>query len=155
MSNVGFEEYFLLLAELISIKSKDLSTKVGAIVTGPNNEIISTGYNGFPIGANDKRNSWYERPKKYLVSCHAEENAIVFAARRGTPTDGCSIYVTHFPCATCMRMIIQSGIKKVYIPENPEITQHEKDFSERWKEQRLAAIEMANDCEIQIIKVNR
>lgn len=148
-----FNQWFLEITGTVKKKSKDKSTKVGAVIVGPNKEIRSAGYNGFPKGANDDNEAWHERPKKYLVTSHAEENAIVLAARVGTPTDGCSIYITHFPCATCMRMIIQSGIKEVYVPEEQQKTRQETDFSERWKEQRNVSIEMANECGVVIIQV--
>ena len=146
-STLSFVNYFMRLAEVVSTKSKDRSTKVGAIITGPGNEIRSTGYNGFPSGANDDREEWHERPTKYLVTVHAEENAIAFAAKNGTKIENCNIYVTHMPCAKCMRLIIQSGIKKVYISNS------KLDGNEAWKEEFEKSMMLANDCGVLVTRV--
>lgn len=85
-------------------------TKVGAIIFGENMEILSTGYNDFPMGVaefDDRRNG----PDRRRWISHAEENAIALAARSGTQLKGSCIAVsTLFPCSTCARMIIQAGI---------------------------------------------
>ena len=88
--------------------SKD-TTKVGAVLIGPDGEIRLTGYNGPPIGVDDKPER-FERPAKYLFASHAEQNVIAFAARQGIMTNGCTLYVTHLPCSSCCKSIIQSGI---------------------------------------------
>jgi len=98
------------LAEEVAQKSKDSSTKCGAIIVDPQQAIISTGYNGFPRLVNDDIKSRYERPEKYQWTEHAERNAIYNAARRGVPTEGCTIYITGPSCTDCTRAIIQTGI---------------------------------------------
>ena len=62
---MNWDEYFLAMCQLVASKSKDRSTKVGAIIVGPDNEIVSTGYNGFPRGINDDIKERHERPLKY------------------------------------------------------------------------------------------
>ena len=94
-----------------ALKSKD-STQVGAILVGPDGEVRLTAYNGPPRGVEDKP-SRRERPAKYLYASHAEQNLIAFAAREGIRTAGCTVYVTHMPCAACARMLIQAGVLNV------------------------------------------
>ena len=121
-----WNEFFFNLCDVISQKSKDNSTKVGCVIVNSGNSIISTGYNGFPIGVGDdleKNNKRYERPEKYSWTAHAEENAIAFAARNGTSLNGATLYVNRMrPCTRCTRLIIQSGIKKVYVTKRPTIS---------------------------------
>lgn len=101
------------MAEYVSTKSKDKSTKVGAVIVGPNNEVLSVGWNGFPRGVNDDVEERHERPAKYEWTEHGERNAIYNAARHGIRLDGTTLYTTHDPCADCARAIVQSGIRHV------------------------------------------
>jgi len=115
---------FLDLAEYISNWSKDPSTKVGAVIVDKNNRIISTGYNGFAIGVKDMKDRLNNREVKYKMVLHAEENAIMFAKQN---LEGCSLFVSKMPpCAHCASLIIQSGIKNVYV--------YKDEFPERWIE---------------------
>lgn len=108
---MNWPEYLMGFAEQAARKSKD-STKVGAVLVTSENVAILTGYNGPPRGVKDKPER-FERPVKYLYASHAEANLIAHAARHGIRTDGCSVYVSHQPCASCMRTLIQAGIKRV------------------------------------------
>jgi len=112
----SWDRYFLDLATLASTRSKDRSTKVGAVIVDPKRNVVSTGYNGFPAGIDDDVEARHERPAKYLYTCHAEENAILSAARRGVAVEGCTIYATHQPCSRCARGIVQVGIVRVVVP---------------------------------------
>lgn len=106
---------FIPVAQSIANLSKDRKRKVGAIILGPSFEIRSTGYNGFPKGVREDLEERHETPEKFFWTSHAEENAIAQAAYSGVSLKGCTILVTElFPCATCSRLIIQSGIVKVY-----------------------------------------
>lgn len=105
------DEYFMGFARHAATRSKD-STKVGACLVGPSGEVRLTGYNGPPIKVVDTPTR-FERPHKYLYVSHAEANVIAFAARQGIRTEGCTLYVTHHPCAACTRTIIQAGIREV------------------------------------------
>jgi dCMP deaminase len=107
----SWDTKFLKLAMHIASWSKDQSSKVGAVIVGPDNEIRSTGYNGFPRGTRDGVPSRNSRPDKYLWTEHAERNAIYNAARAGIALDGCSMYLPWFPCVDCARAIVQTGIK--------------------------------------------
>jgi dCMP deaminase len=138
-------QYFLNLAKAVSTGSKDRSTQVGAVIIGPNKEIRSTGFNGFPIGVNDLAGERHLRPAKYKFTEHAERNAIFLAARHGTPLDGCSLYCTLPPCADCARAIIQAGIKKVYFLQSKDA-----GFTERWCADSLPMYEMFHEAHVQI-----
>ena len=104
---------FIGVAETVAQWSKD-STKVGAVLVGPEREIRLTAFNGPPMGVVDSPDR-FERPRKYLYASHAEQNLIAFAAREGIRTAGCAVYVTHPPCAACARLMIQAGVKKVIV----------------------------------------
>jgi dCMP deaminase len=134
---------FLPVAIAMSKLSKDRSTQVGAIVIGPDNEVRSTGWNGFPRGVDDNIESRHQRPMKYKYTSHAEENAIAQAARIGVALKGCTIMVTSlFPCTTCSRLIIQSGITKVLAPSVTE--------NARWDEEAVIAMEMLLEAKVVI-----
>lgn len=111
MAPVDWTEYLMGFARHAAVKSKD-STKVGAALVGPDREVRLTGFNGPPHGVNETLER-RERPTKYLFTAHAEANLIAFAAREGIRTKGCTVYVTHFPCAACARTLIQAGIDAV------------------------------------------
>lgn len=122
-------KYFMSIALTVSKKSKDQSTQVGAIIVGPGNEIISTGFNGMPRGVNDDVPERHERPEKYFWMEHAERNAIYSAAKIGVPTKGCRMYCTHPPCMDCGRGIIQSGIINHYFPDPSNM---DPELYDRW-----------------------
>ncbi|BCB27027.1 cell division protein DedD [Sulfurimicrobium lacus] len=107
----------LPIAHATAQMSKDPSTKVGALIVGPHNEIRASGWNGFPRGVADTLDRLNDRDLKYLFVVHAEANAIANAARSGTPTHGCALVVTALhPCNECAKTVIQAGIRKVYAP---------------------------------------
>jgi dCMP deaminase len=107
---LSWEEYFMTLALVASLKSKDSSTQVGAvIIDNKTRKVISAGYNGFPRYLDDNKIP-QTRPEKYLYVVHAELNAILHAERQ---LSDCMLYVTSFPCSECMKAIIQTGIKTV------------------------------------------
>lgn len=106
-------EYYMGFAQWAAQKSKD-PTKVGAALVGPDGEIRLTGYNGPPRGVVDSDDR-LERPRKYLFASHAEANLVAFAAREGISTKDCSVWVTHHPCASCARTLIQAGVRAVVV----------------------------------------
>lgn len=105
--------YLMGFAEHAATKSKD-STKVGAVLVGPEREVRLTAFNGPPRGVKDDP-ARRERPAKYLFASHAEQNLVAFAAREGIRTKGCTVYVTHAPCSACAKTLIQAGIAKVCV----------------------------------------
>ena len=110
---ITWDEYFMGVALLAAKRSKDPNTQVGACIVDENNVIISTGYNGFPIGCSDDEFPWDREGAvtKYPYVVHAELNAILNAS--GKPLRNSRIYVALFPCNECAKAIIQAGIKEV------------------------------------------
>lgn len=120
----------MTMAYLVATKSKDPSTKVGAVVVGPDREIRSTGYNGLPRGIEDTQER-YSKPLKLKLINHAEENAILHCSRIGVSVKDCIIYVPWIPCSLCTKSIIQVGIKEViYHKEWPGNYSNNSDWSE-------------------------
>jgi dCMP deaminase len=143
-SEKEWNEYFANLCRAVAKKSKDRSTKVGCIITGPDKEIRTTGYNGFVRGANDEREDWHQRPMKYSVTAHAETNAICSAARVGTPLKGCTAYISLPPCATCALLLAQAGITEIKVLDYPE------DWAslDRWQEEFKVAQEILKEAKV-------
>ena len=141
-----WDERFLELASHISLWSKDPSTKVGCVVVGDDREIRSTGFNGFPRGIKDDETRLSDRSQKYPLICHAEENAIMHAARVGVSLKGTTAYVTWPPCSRCTRSLIQAGINEVVFPKVLEIP-------ERWKEDFSIAMSMMSEANITVRQV--
>jgi dCMP deaminase len=132
MENMSWDKYFMTMVYLVAMKSKDKSTKIGAVIVGEDHEILSTGYNGLPRGVNDHTCrsfqttpaadlvARHERPEKYFYYEHAERNAIFNAARTGIPLKGTTMYTQGIPCSDCGRAVIQAGIKLVIVHEGWE-----------------------------------
>jgi dCMP deaminase len=113
--NLKWDEYFMGIAVLSALRSKDPSTQVGACIVDQNHKVVSIGYNGMPRGIDDEKISWDKGDgldSKYLYVCHAEFNAIL-NTRDGSALNGCILYVTLFPCNECAKAIIQVGIKEI------------------------------------------
>jgi dCMP deaminase len=139
---MDWDTYFMGHAQHCADKSKDRSSKFGCVVVGPDNEIRTTGYNGFPRGVNDDDNSRHERPEKYFWAEHAERNAIYNAARVGIPLKGCRIYVNGTPCMDCARAIVQAGIVEV-IKREPS-----GDYQSRWGEHTARINALFNESSV-------
>jgi len=111
---ISWDEYFMGMAHLSALRSKDPSTQVGAVIVSSANKVVSIGYNGLPKGCSDDEYPWDREGSaletKYVYVVHAELNAILNAPM---PVDGCRIYVSLFPCNECAKAIIQSGIKEI------------------------------------------
>lgn len=110
---ISWDEYFMGIAMLSSMRSKDPNTQVGACIVSPEHKILSMGYNGFPNGCSDDEFTWAREgdDNKYFYSTHSELNAIL--NYRGGSLEGATIYVSLFPCNECAKAIIQSGIREV------------------------------------------
>ncbi len=119
---LSWDEYFMAIAQLSSMRSKDPNTQVGACIIDSKNRIVSVGYNGLPNSIPDEAISW-ERSSasghlhtKYPYVVHAEANAIL--NKNLVDLGGCRIYTILYPCCECAKLIIQSGIKEVVYLSN-------------------------------------
>ncbi|EWM29464.1 deoxycytidylate deaminase [Nannochloropsis gaditana] len=114
---ISWDDYFMGVAFLSAMRSKDPSTQVGACLVDTENKIVGIGYNGFPRGCSDDALPWARQSDggfldtKYAYVCHAEMNAIL--NRNIAPLHDCRMYVALFPCNECAKLIIQSGVKDV------------------------------------------
>ncbi|MFW5646346.1 MAG: deoxycytidylate deaminase [Acetivibrio ethanolgignens] len=112
---INWDTYFMGIAMLSSMRSKDPNTGVGACIVSEDNKILSLGYNGMPIGISDDEYPWEREgdplDTKYPYVCHAELNALLNYT--GSRLQGAKVYVTLFPCNECTKALIQSGIKEV------------------------------------------
>lgn len=113
---ISWDEYFMAVAKLAGMRSKDPNSQVGCCIVSADNKILSMGYNGFPRGCSDDSFPWArENPDplktKYVYVTHSELNAIL--NYRGGSLEGSKLYVSLFPCNECAKAIIQAGIRTV------------------------------------------
>ena len=144
---IGWDEYFMAIAKLSAMRSKDPSTQVGACIVSNDNRILSIGYNGAPNGFEDENFPWARDGEKiytkYPYVCHAEMNAILNYRGTKKEFENAKIYVDLFPCNECAKMIIQSGIKEVIY------------LSDKYanSENNIASRTLFNKCGIQYHKI--
>jgi len=120
----SWEEYFMAIAEVVASRSMCLRHKIGAVIVNEDKQILSTGYNGPPRGMKhcaarggcirDKESIPSGTRQEYCFGLHAEQNAIVQAAREGIRLLDSTLYCTYKPCSLCARMIVNAGIRKIY-----------------------------------------
>ena len=112
-----WDEYFMAIAKLTAMRSKDPSTQVGACIVSNDNRILSIGYNGAPNGYDDDKFPWDREGEnlntKYPYVRHAEMNAILNYKENKKDFENAKLYVGLFPCNECAKIIIQSGIKEI------------------------------------------
>jgi len=139
-----WDQFFIGMADYVSTRSKDPSTKVGAVIVRPDGKTIaSLGYNGFPRGTSDDPALYNDRPEKYRRVVHAEVNAVLNAT---SSTEGATVFVTHPPCSQCMALLIQAGVKTVVHP-TPDPA-----MAERFAESFNAARSMAYEADVMIVE---
>lgn len=136
------------VARTVAKWSKDQSTQVGAVVMMTDGTPLTFAYNGFARGVDDNVASRHERPEKYKWTSHAEENAIANLARTGAKAMGTTLYVTHFPCSSCARKIIQAGIAKVVV----DAQSMSSDFLSRWEEDMSCSKEMFREGGVEVVE---
>ena len=143
-----WDERFLALAHHISLWSKDPSTQVGCVIVDPlNRRVISTGFNGLPVGVEDTAERLENREIKYEMIVHAEQNALVSSG--GVSFLGSELYVTPLPpCARCAGLIIQAGIKRVICPRA-------SSNKELWIKQAKIAEEMFEEAKVNLEYVSK
>ncbi len=119
---ISWDTYFMSIAKLSSLRSKDPSTQVGACIVSSDNRILSIGYNGAPNGFGDEDFPWEREGKpvdtKYMYVCHAELNAILNFRGNKRDLEESKLYASLFPCNECAKAIVQSGIKEVIYLDN-------------------------------------
>ena len=135
---ISWDEYFMGLAHLSAMRSKDPNTQVGACIVDNDKKVVSIGYNGMPKGL-DEKFPWEREggflDSKYAFVVHAELNAILNSPR--TVKD-CTVYVSLFPCNECAKAIIQAGIKEVIYAIPYDHDNHSEEME--------ASIRMFNEC---------
>jgi dCMP deaminase len=117
----SWDEYFMAIAETVATRSTCLRRHVGAILVRDRN-ILSTGYNGAPSGLEHCGVVGCLREQRHIPSgqqselcrgVHAEQNAVVQAARHGIRLDGATLYATTQPCVTCAKILINAGVVEI------------------------------------------
>lgn len=141
-----WDRFFIGMAAYVSQKSKDPSTKCGAVIVRPDKTVCSVGFNGFPKGCDDHPALYENREVKYSRVVHAEANAILFARE---PVDRYTMY-TYPPalsptCDRCATLVIQSGIKRVV-----HMLDETSDFAGRWGEASKSALQMYEEAGVYI-----
>lgn len=116
-----WDRRFFDICKIIATWSEDPHRKVGAVIVGHGNQILATGYNGFPRGVKFDENRFdrTDREKFHWVE-HAERNALYNAARTGVSVENMTFYASVFPCSDCARGIIQAGIKTLKTIQPPQ-----------------------------------
>jgi dCMP deaminase len=143
-----WDEYGLVLAEVVSFKSKDPSTKVGAVILTKDNKVLSTGFNGFPRGVEDLVERYKDRPLKYQLVAHAERNAIDLCQIRPV---GATLYCNKvFVCKECAKSIIQSGITRVVVNADGTFG---SGASGAWEQDQMITSLMFNEANVSLESV--
>lgn len=136
-------DYWLLgLAEYVSTRSKDPSTKCGAVIVRPDRTVASIGYNGFPKKIEDTPALLQDRAEKYKRVIHCEMNAILSAKE---PLEGCTLYVWPFlTCERCAVHVIQAGVTRVVAPRATE------EQLERWADSFALAMDLYREANVEV-----
>lgn len=122
---MNWTQRWMDMAMHVSTWSKDTSSKVGVVIVGDHQRLLSVGYNGLPRNCVDDRGLHPERhesgnPTKYLWYEHAERNAIYNAAAEGIALRGATMFAPNAACCDCARAVAQSGIKRfIYYNDGP------------------------------------
>lgn len=139
----SWDMWALQLAQFVSTRSKDPSTKVGAVITFPNHRIVSLAYNGLPQRIVDSDERLSNREFKYELIIHAEANAMLFAK---VDMEGAYLYTWPYPpCSRCAAMIIQVGICRVVSPALPSYVK------ERWGKSCELAEQIFKEAGIEVV----
>ena len=122
MKRPSWEEYFMDITHMVKSRSTCLRRHIGAVIVKDKN-ILATGYNGSPSGTQhcldigclrEKMNVPSGERHELCRALHAEQNAIIQAAKHGISIEGADLYCTNLPCLICSKMIINAGLRKVY-----------------------------------------
>jgi dCMP deaminase len=130
---------YINLAKFFSTWSKDPRTKVGAVIIGEYDQVLSQGYNGFPRGLADTEERLHDRQLKNKLVVHAETNALYNALRNGVNLNNAVMYVYGLECChECAKAIVQSGIRTVYV--------HNSIPNKDWQESTNLAKDIFTEC---------
>lgn len=155
--NSRWDNHFLQLCLDHARMSKDPSTRVGSVIIGPDREIRSMGFNGFPRGIADTAERLNNRDTKLKLVVHAETNALLAAARMGTSVKGCTLFICATddsgtkwggpPCTRCTVEIIQAGITEI-------VSRPLKNGFSKWHEDLAMARHLIAEAGIQYREVD-
>ena len=121
-----WDKRFIEVARLVASWSKYPGAKMGAVLV-KNRRILATGYNGIPANIDDATVLEGDRYTRLAYTIHAEINAILNAAKHGAKVEGATIYINADPCVDCCKAMVQSGIKRIVVPQDSDA-----EFSKRW-----------------------
>ena len=152
---LSWDEYFMGVAKLSSLRSKDPNTQVGCCIVNQNKKIVAVGYNGMPMGCNDNDFPWNVKEgslenTKYAYVVHAELNAILNSTQH---LANCTIYVSLFPCHECSKAIIQAGIKEIVFADDKYFGTPSSIASRRMLEASGVVIRQVKDLEVEVNEV--
>lgn len=152
-----WDRHFLQLAADHARMSKDPSTRVGAVIIGPDREIRSAGFNGFPRGIEDTAERLSDREMKLRLVVHGEMNAVLAAARVGTPLKGCTLYLSATdntgavwggpPCTRCTVEVIQAGIIEI-------VSWPQKAVPSKWHDDLVLAHQIIDEAGVKYREVS-
>lgn len=146
----NWDEFFMRHVYLAATKSKDPSSKLGAVLV-KDGIIISEGYNGFPRGVKDSLERYSNREEKYKYVVHAEANSILNSARNGISTKGSIMYTNGIPCNECAKSVIQAGIIEVVIHDGWPMGKINGDG--KWDNAAKITSTMFSECGIKVRSV--
>ena len=129
MDRLSWDNYFALIVKLSAERSPCERLKVGCLLV-KNNRIISQGYNGFLPNCPHKS---IVRDNHEQATVHAEQNAIADCAKRGVSCNGSTVYITHYPCIICTRILLAAGISEIKYLENYKNDELVKTFADQAK----------------------
>jgi len=131
---VPYHEWQLTKARVVASRSRDPSTKCGAVIVRPDKTVAGEGYNGFPRRMEDRPEWWDNREEKYPRVIHSEMNALLHCYEK---LDGYHIYITGPSCSVCAKHVAAAGITAVFWPKQEE----QGNFRDRWSEEMARAIQ--------------
>ena len=146
----SWDRLFMRLVYEYASKSKDPSSKIGAVVVRDRRPILF-GYNGFPEGVQDTCERLCNREIKYMLVEHAERNALDMATRLGISAMGGTLYTQVLPCSGCAKGIIQAKIKEVVLhTPADEYFQKRSSSSSNWKKDHEYSNMMFKEARVHI-----
>ena len=127
MERISWDEYFSKIVMTTSERSPCERLQVGCLLVN-DNRIVSQGYNGFLPGCPHES---IVRDNHEQATLHAEQNALMDCAKRGVSCNGCTAYITHYPCIICTRLLLAGGIKKIKYVNDYKNDELVKKFTEQ------------------------